>query len=1748
MTTKRIFKNVGKIILYLLGTVLVLLVVAFIYINTSSGKTFIKNKVVSFLQQKLKTTVAIQSLDFSIPKWIELNGIYLQDQQKDTLLFGEQLSVDINMLQLLTGKIDIGKVAVKNVYANISRAANDTNFNYQFIMNAFAGAAKDTTVLADTAALKISFKKLLLSDIRLKFTDNYAGNIFTANIKNATANINQFQPERKRFGLENFTASGIGFFMQTTKQLPVSTTASTTAVNLFFTAGKIGLNDVVINYQNKVNGMFYANTIRQLSVSKTMLNLAAENVHLGDISLVNSSFEFIAPKVISTLAVDSATTGSRWKIAVHQIQLNNDAAVYNDNNAAPKEGFDYAHIGLKNIRVNAGNILYSPDSIAANINQLAFADKSGFSIDTTHADIRYSNKGIEASNLYIKTPQSVIQNALLVKYDDIKKIATAPQNTSVHLQLKNTVVAINDLYMVAPFVKKYLPEQQFKNKLINLSATANGTLKELHIPLLQLSGLDGTKINANAILYNVTDTNKLAYDITIFNSSLPKADIIKFMPPGKTELLNKLPAVFSIGIHLQGNLKNTVASLNINSSSFGLQGSGAIKNIDKPAALQYDVTITNSRVQKDFIESLVPAGTIPATIELPKLMLLKGSLKGDMNNVQPNLTLRGSYGMAKVNGYVHHFKNPEKASYDISFATQDFEVGKLIKQDTVFGLLSFNGHAKGTGLNYKTMAAVIKANIDKIGFKKYEYKNILLNAVLQKGDIKSDGSVDDPNIQLHYSATANVKGDYPSVQAMLRVDTVQLKPLNLYSDTLNASFNMVLKAVNLDPAAMDVYAVIDSSGINIKNKRFALDSIMAQATSANGVNNLRFISPLADITADGKFTYNKIGPSILQYVDKYYHITDTVIENIPPQQIVFSGVVKKSPVVESLVTGFTYDNILFKGRYASDERDSALQLTATTPSLNYHTNRVSNGSVNIASLNSNISGAVTFDTLHVGTNSFYKTAINASVAGDSVSMGATTKDPKNVDRYAIGANVVRKNKGYIISLKDSLLLDYKKWTVSPDNKITWSPDGVLVNNFFISNYSSKIAVASTENVLNSPIDVTISNFKIKDITSMINSDTLLASGNINGRFSIADFNKKLPAFTGNINVDSLQYLQQPVGNIHVTTEKSGEDNIAATLDLTGNGNNVNAKGEYYLNNDVKQFDVAMNVVNLNMTTLQAFSQGNLVRSSGSISGNIAIDGKFTEPHWNGAINLDTARFTIAKLGTSYAIDSQTISLAYPTISLNNFTVQDFANNTLVMDGEITAKSITEYTLDLGVNAKNFTLVNVAKSFANQIYGFASVDADLSVTGNFTSPNIEGNIKLTDKSDVTMVMPENNINKDAAKSVVRFIDRDTFALPEKVPFRTVNEVKPSFAQFLNYNVNIEVGKAAALTIIIDPSSGDELKLQGDAQLNAGVDPGGNIILAGNYELNSGYYILNYQFLKKQFNLLPGSTISFSGPPTNAQINITAEYIANTSAKDLLGSEIGTVDPRLANTFKQEIPFRVLLTLKGTMLKPEISFDIELPEESKNLSISSELRTTIDNKLTELKGDVAATNRQVFSLLLFNRFVGEQSTDFFSTGNSGGSTGGFGDLARQSVSKFLSSALDNIASDLFKGLDVDLNLNSYKDYSSGDAQQRTDLNIAVTKSFVNDRISISVGKNFGIEGQDASAKSAQQKGSGFLPDVTVNYKLTQDGRYMLRAYKKTQFEVILDGYVIETGVAFIATMDYDKFKELFKKKNKKVTGKR
>src|SRR5690606_6513890 len=90
----------------------------------------------------------------------------------------------------------------------------------------------------------------------------------------------------------------------------------------------------------------------------------------------------------------------------------------------------------------------------------------------------------------------------------------------------------------------------------------------------------------------------------------------------------------------------------------------------------------------------------------------------------------------------------------------------------------------------------------------------------------------------------------------------------------------------------------------------------------------------------------------------------------------------------------------------------------------------------------------------------------------------------------------------------------------------------------------------------------------------------------------------------------------------------------------------------------------------------------------------------------------------------------------------------------------------------------------------------------------------------------------------------------------------------------------------------------------------------------------------------------------------------------------------------------------------------------------------------------------------------------------------------------------------------------------------------------------RLKVSIGSSFGLEGQEQQNEQA----TNIAGDIAADYQLTPDGRYMVRAYRKNEYQVALQGQVVETGVSFIVTMDYNKFRELFHRSEEEKEMKR
>jgi hypothetical protein len=218
------------------------------------------------------------------------------------------------------------------------------------------------------------------------------------------------------------------------------------------------------------------------------------------------------------------------------------------------------------------------------------------------------------------------------------------------------------------------------------------------------------------------------------------------------------------------------------------------------------------------------------------------------------------------------------------------------------------------------------------------------------------------------------------------------------------------------------------------------------------------------------------------------------------------------------------------------------------------------------------------------------------------------------------------------------------------------------------------------------------------------------------------------------------------------------------------------------------------------------------------------------------------------------------------------------------------------------------------------------------------------------------------------------------------------------------------------------------------------------------------------------------------------------------------------------------------MRGELMKPQITFDIVLPEREANRL------KDVDAKLAQVRADESEMNKQVFALLLLGHFVDENPLESNGTPSTAES------FARQSASRILTDQLNRIAGNLIKGVDLTFGVNSGSDYSTGELTQRTDLSVGLSKRLMNDRLKVNVGSSFGLEGPTAP----NQQASNIAGDVSVDYQLSKDGRYIVRAYRRNNYEGLVEGQVIETGATLIFRIDYDNFNEFFRRPRKKDTN--
>jgi hypothetical protein len=1219
----------------------------------------------------------------------------------------------------------------------------------------------------------------------------------------------------------------------------------------------------------------------------------------------------------------------------------------------------------------------------------------------------------------------------------------------------------------------------------------------------------------------------LIIHIDVKNASILNSDIIYFNKKLTTKPFFNSKANITT---LSGTLKGRINNLEGKKMVIQTGGSTILKTdfriIGLPDIDSAIFNFPNLKVNSDKRDiEMIAFHSVPAGINLPEKIDMKIAFKGKIKSFESTIELNSSFGAAQL---IVKINNDESFMGNLDIA--NFDLGKLLKDTVMYGPVTLSADVKGHGLDINKIKANINARIAQIHLNRYDYHNLNLDGNITGLAFEGKIDLNDENAMFNFDGLVNLNRNKEHYKFNLNIEGVDLQKLNITKDDIRIGLNVAVDLSGDDATKINGNVIISNVIIARDEKTYLLDSILVTSINEAERSEFNLTSALIGIKYTGTLSPGNLSSELLNFINNYFPFSDSIKlkRRNKPSNFDFEIQLHNHPILSQALLPqlkeFEPGNI--KGSF--DSKKNELKLMATVKKIVY-------GTIDIQDFLLEVNSNQTAVNYNLSTSSLTNTQISidnflidGKISDKTIFANATSTGDKHIRKFAIHSRITKDNTNFRLSLDTAdFYLKNNHWDIAADNYIKFGKEGFLIHNLVFHNAESEINIASVHEKFKDDLNIAVKNFNLSDISSVIEKDTSLVRGIVNGNILFKRVNKRY-GIIADTKISSLAVRNIPIGNISLKADnqKAGRFNI--DLNLSGAGNDMAMNGFFIPEAEGISININTTIQSLALKSIEAFSMGQISETSGTLSGNILFNGSLDAPEVNGELIFKNAFIKPAILNNRIELKHEAIQFNNREISFKGFTLRDIDQHTAIIDGTVEMKKFKNFVFNLNIHTEDFLLSNTTFTDNKKFYGRMIIDSRIDITGPLALPVINGKIKMKNGSNFTFAVPEDKMTTDRGENVVEF--EDSLRL-NPILYKDEKKVAQK-SIFRGFNVSsiIEIDKKATLRLLMDPASNDSLVVKGEAALSFIMDRSGKMSLTGAYDIAEGSYLISLEsVIKRKFEIIAGSTIIWNGDPLDAVISINASYSVRASPYDLVAVQMSGMSDTEKSGYKQRYPFLVLLKLRGEILHPVISFELQLPPQDKGI-----LGGAVNLKLNMLNEDESALNKQVFALLVLGRFVQENPLQT----ESGGATA----LVRSTVGNFLSGQLNKLSSKVIPGTELNFDIQSYDDYQTGQARGRTQVGIGLKKELFRDRLSIQVGGTVDVEGEKAKQNSA----SDITGDVTVEYKLTEDGRYRLKAFRHNQYEGAIEGQLIESGAGLVYVRDFNIWKEFFKPPKKKRDG--
>ncbi|WP_121665404.1 translocation/assembly module TamB domain-containing protein [Mesonia aquimarina] len=1504
-----------------------------------------------------------------------------------------------------------------------------------------------------------------------------------------------------------------------------TTSKKTQTKPMEISVGDIEFSEFKINYSDQVSGMKANLALGNLFVEGKSIDLQKMDFHLREISLKNTSIFYVQSK---TIASDSSETAALPSIKVDQLSLNKVEANYQD---LPNQqffgvnlqelGINKASLALEEQKVNLEEFILNNSEI--NI-QLSVNEKE-VEKDAAKKSTPFSwpDWAVQLDNIHLENNQICYQvneenttdgklNPQALAFSDFtfkgSKISLE-KNRTANLKIEEfSFVEASGFHLKELNFDANLTNQKFDLNNLNLK-TNKSSLK--------------TSISANykSIETLIENPEKTDFSARINQFTIAPKEAYVFAPKLKNNEQFKALATHSFRgkLAIKGNLKSaTINELSINwGEQTQLVTKGELKNITDPEKLQLQLKNYQLKTIKEDLTSFVSEKELG--ISVPEKINLKGTLSGSLQNFQTNSTLVTSDGNININGY---FSNQEKIAFNSSVEVVELDLGKILQNPDI-GKLSVSLETSGKGNTINSLDAKLNSQFSKLEYKGYDFSALKLDGDIKNGKGNVKLAFKDENLNFKLDSKVQLDSISPEAKVDLNLIGANLYALGITKKdirtkvNLTANFKGNAEKFNLESSLTDGVAVYD-------DKPYYLGDLDIKSFVNKDSTALKVTSSFFNTNLNSNANPQEISRALRKHAQGYFKnlklIDSTqIIDSIAkPVNLKMDVYFHETPIISDVFAEGLQEMDTLKATIDFSEQKNELTANVNLPYLNYQQNTVDSLQLDINSNGTLADFKLGFASINAGPVNLPTTSLEGKFENEKLQVAFKAYDKKE-ELFFVKSELVNKNEAVVFHLdSEKLIINKNGWSIPASNKIRFVENQPNFEDFVFSRNSQEVNFSNNLKQEAAHWGVQFSNFQLGSFMSYFSTDEKLASGEVNGNFIIVNPTAAW-GMLADLSIDNFKVTEVPLGQLKLEAKSSGLEKYDVNLALKGEGVDADFTGNYKISTEGPQLDLDLVINEIKLATVEKFLKEELNNSEGSIAAKINVSGTPTEPNYKGYFSFNNATFKVKRLNSKFSIADERINIDNKGVYFNSFAVADSTGNKFTVNGDVLTEDLTNPKFKLDVKATDFLALNSSKEDNDLYFGKAIFDVDAKIRGDLSFPEVNVDLTVDEKTDVTYVIPETQLSIEERDGIVTFVNKEN---PDNILTKNSSEDGTAIITGIELKTKLKIEPKATFRVLINERTGDNLKLTGGGELRFNINRNGRTNLTGRYNIDNGHYEMNlYGLVKRKFDLAPSSNVKWQGDPMNAELDIKAIYKVETSASALMSSSASGASELVKNQYRQKLPFLVYLNVDGQLMQPRLNFSLDMPESEQG-AVSG----TVYGKINQINQQVDQLNKQVFSLLVLNRFYPEAGSD--------GSQGGVATMARNNLNQALTDQLNMFSDKLTGNTGIELNfgVNSYTDYQGTSAQERTDVAVNAQKKLLNDRLIVKAGSEVNVQGDNRPGET-----NPVIGNFSIEYLLTENGRWRINGFRQSEYENVIDGQVFISGIALIFTREFNKFKELW-----------